>query len=121
MGVEACYWNKPSILLGMSYYDKLDCCYIPQSHEETIDLMRTDLMPKPKTGALKYGFWELSRGIDFKFFKQTGLASGYFLGKEVNFTSISFIKAMFVYVLSMRSKYDLKQFYKIAKKILFKK
>jgi len=121
MGVEACYWNKPSILLGMAYYDKLDCCYIPQSHEETINLIRTDLTPKPKTGALKYGFWELSKGIDFKFFKQTGLASGYFLGKEVNFTAISFIKAVFVYILSIKSRYDIKQFFKIAKKVLFKK
>ena len=121
MGVEACYWNKPSILLGMSYYDKLDCCYIPQSHEETIELIRSDLIPKSKTGALKYGFWELSKGIDFKFFKQTGLASGSFLGKEVNFTKISFIKGLFVYILSIRSIYDIKQFYKIAKKVLFKK
>jgi len=120
MGVEACYWNKPSILLGMSYYDKLGCCYIPQSHEETIELITTDLVPKPKTGALKYGFWELSKGIHFKFFKQTGLASGYFLGKEVNFTNLSFIKAIFVYILSIRSTYDIKQLYKIAKKILFK-
>ena len=121
MGVEACYWNKPSILLGISYYDKLDCCYIPKSHEETIDLIRTDLIPKPKTGALKYGFWELSKGIDFRFFKQTGLASGHFLGKEVNFTTGSFIKAIFVYILSIRSIYDIKQFFKIVKKILFKK
>jgi hypothetical protein len=65
IGVEACYWNKPSILLGISYYDKLDCCYIPQSHEETIELIRTELKPKSKIGALKYGFWELSKGIDF--------------------------------------------------------
>jgi hypothetical protein len=121
IGVEACYWNKPSILLGMSYYDKLDCCYIPQSHEETIELIRTDLMPKPKIGALKYGFWELSKGIDFKFFKQTGLASGQFLGKEVNFTTGSFIKSVFAYIISIRSIYDVKQFYKIVKKILFKK
>ena len=121
MGVEACYWNKPSILLGISYYDKLDCCYIPQTHEETIELIRTDLIPKPKTGALKYGFWELSKGIDFRFFKQTGLASGHFLGKEVNFSTNSFIKAIIVYILYIRSVYDIKQFFKIVKKILFKK
>jgi hypothetical protein len=78
-------------------------------------------MPKPKTGALKYGFWELSKGIDFKFFKQTGLASGQFLGKEVNFTTGSFIKSVFAYIISIRSIYDVKQFYKIVKKILFKK
>jgi hypothetical protein len=121
IGVEACYWNKPSILLGISYYDKLDCCYIPKSHEETIDLIRTDLMPKSKEGALKYGFWELSKGIEYKFFKQTGLASGQFLGKEVNFTTGSFIKSVFAYIISIRSMYDVKQFYKIVKKILFKK
>ena len=121
IGVEACYWNKPSILLGISYYDKLDCCYIPKSHEETIDLIRADLKPKSKEGALKYGFWELSKGIEYKFFKQTGLASGQFLGKEVNFTTASFIKSVFAYIISIRSVYDVKQFYKIVKKILFKK
>jgi len=121
IGVEACYWNKPSILLGISYYDKLDCCYIPKSHEETIELIRADLTPKGKEGALKYGFWELSKGIEYKFFKQTGLASGQFLGKVVNFTTGSFIKSVFAYIISIRSMYDVKQFYKIVKKILFKK
>ncbi len=103
MGAEACYWNKPSILLGTLFYEKLDCCYIPTSHEETIDLIRKDLAPKNKTGALKYGFWSHSRGFDFKYFAHTGLTSGLFHGQQVQYSRSGYIKALFYYLLSPKA------------------
>jgi hypothetical protein len=110
IGVEACNWNKPSILLGNSLYGELDCCYIPNSHQETIDLIRTELVPKNKIGALKYGLWELSNGTEFKYFKQTGLTSGTFLGKTVKYSNPAFIKAAFSYLLTLRTGNDLLSF-----------
>lgn len=61
MGVEACYWQKPSILVGHSLYEKLDVCYKPQSKEELINMINSDLCPKPKEEALKYSFYLLDR------------------------------------------------------------
>jgi len=84
IGVEACYWRKPSILLGHSFYEKLDCSYYPESAEELYSLIRTkNLAPKPILGALKYGYWSLNRGIDYKHFNASGVTSGSFKGKNL--------------------------------------
>jgi len=83
VGVEACYWGKPSILIGRSMYEDVDCCYIPKTHEEVIDLIQKSLSPKKQINAIKYGYWEATRGIIFKKFKPTGLFSGAFLDQEI--------------------------------------
>ena len=89
MGVEACYWGKPSILLGKAFYQGLDCCYIPNSHEEVVSLIANEkLLPKSKNEALLYGNWELSRGYKYKYFHQTGLFSGTFNGRKINLSRI---------------------------------
>jgi len=36
MGVEATFWEKPSILIGQSFYSLLDCVYQPQFTEELL-------------------------------------------------------------------------------------
>lgn len=66
IGVEATYWGKPSILLGLSFYQNLDVTYIPQTKEELIILINTkNLPPKNKNGGIKYGFWWMTLGEDF--------------------------------------------------------
>ena len=83
VGVEACYWGKPSILLGRAFYEDVDCCYIPKTHEQVIDLIQQPLAPKNQEHAIKYGYWETTRGITFKKFKPTGLFKGAFLDEEI--------------------------------------
>src|SRR5262249_33777104 len=74
VGVEACYWGKPSILLGYAFYEHEDCAYIPADHEETVRLIqRRDLTPRPQVGALRYGLWELERGTPFRRFQANSL------------------------------------------------
>lgn len=64
MGIEACYWKKPSIMIGHAYYEKLDVCYIPKSKEEMMRLIMMDcLEPKPNFGALKYAYYLLDRSF----------------------------------------------------------
>ena len=88
VGVEACYWGTPSILLGRAYYEQLDCTYRPHSHEEVIGLLRSELAPKPLDEALKYGFWELRQGRPFKRYRPESLTRGTFLGERVVSVSI---------------------------------
>jgi len=83
VGVEACYWGKPSILLGRAFYEDVDACYIPKTHEEVIDLIQQPLTPKNQVHAIKYGYWETTRGIPFKKFKPMGLFKGAFLDEEI--------------------------------------
>ena len=81
IGVEACYWGKPSILAGRALYQFLDCCYKPNNHEELVAMIKSDLKPKPREESLKYGYWEARRGIPFEYFKQTSMyGGGIFLG-----------------------------------------
>jgi hypothetical protein len=87
IGIEAAYWGKPSILAGRAYYENLDCVFAPGSHEEVVDLLRADLKPRDPESALIYFFWEVSEGIPFSHFRETGfrngLATGTFDGIEI--------------------------------------
>jgi hypothetical protein len=83
IGIEATYWNKPSIQLGMAFYNKTGSVYIPKTKEELYEMLDSNLAPLDRNGAYKYGIWELSRGIVFKYFKQTSLISGTFEGKKI--------------------------------------
>ncbi|MFN8166041.1 MAG: hypothetical protein U0X76_07715 [Bacteroidia bacterium] len=82
-GIEAAYWDKVSILLGKSFYFGLDVAYEPQTHEEVVSMIRSELKPKNKTGALKYGYYWKTFGEKFTYFKATGFMTGTFKGVDV--------------------------------------
>lgn len=78
MGVEAAFARVPSVLLGQSYYQALDCCHLPTSHLELLDLLRSETFrlsqeeqDKRRLGATKYGYFMATGGVPFKFFEQT--------------------------------------------------
>jgi len=83
IGIEACFWEKPSILAGNSPYSGLDCCYKPKTHEELIKLLKYNLVPKDKQEALKYGYWNLTRGIFYKRYEPKNIYEGTFLGQDL--------------------------------------
>lgn len=60
MGIEAVYWNKPTILLSGSLYYLFGCCYIPKTEEQLWELLKNNLVPKDNFFALKYGFYYLN-------------------------------------------------------------
>lgn len=89
MGVEAAFWGKPVVLLGNSFYDRLKGFYIPATHEEAVDLLAQDLQPLPwGDDLLKYGYWELERGIYYKYYKAEALFEGTFMGKSIAVTPV---------------------------------
>jgi hypothetical protein len=83
VGIEACYWQRPSIMLGASLYRGMGGTYEPQTHSEAIDLIDRHLEPLPQTPALKYGYWFQTHGIPFKYFVAADLFSGTFKGTNV--------------------------------------
>lgn len=80
IGIEATYWGKPSILAGRAFYENMDCVYLPKTHEEVVALVRADLGPCPVETALMYFHWEVSDGIPFTWFKETGIRNGFATG-----------------------------------------
>ncbi|MGA2910820.1 MAG: hypothetical protein ABSE04_03435 [Candidatus Microgenomates bacterium] len=72
MGVEANYWNKPSILLSGSIYYYLNICYKPKNRSQLKKMIVLKLKLKDKTDALKYAFYytdkdpqKLPKHVDF--------------------------------------------------------
>lgn len=63
LGIEACYWNKPVILLRASFYYYLGACYIPKSKKEVIEMIQQDLIPKEQLPAIKYGYMIMNRQL----------------------------------------------------------
>ncbi len=83
VGIEAVYWDKPSVLLGPCLYRKLGGTYQPTHHEETITMLCQNLVPQEKNGAIKYGYWFQTRGIPYKYYEPSGLFEGKFKGHTI--------------------------------------
>lgn len=84
IGIEAVYWERPSILLGPCFYQGFPGIYQPISHAEAITLLTQPLPPAAdKTGALMYGYWFQTQGERFQYFQATGLFEGLFRGKSL--------------------------------------
>lgn len=84
VGLEAVYWGKPSIMAGRSAYQDLGGTYNPCGHEELIEMLLADLPPKPKEAALKYGYHELTRGIEFKHYQPDSYLGGKYKGQYLD-------------------------------------
>jgi hypothetical protein len=69
MGIEAVYWKKASILGGPSLYQNLGATYNPTTHEELVEMLLADLPPKSREGALKYGYYELAKGVRHEYYQ----------------------------------------------------
>jgi hypothetical protein len=62
-GVEAAYWNKPVILLGVSFYQYHNICYTPEDKSGVKELILSDLKPKDILGAVIYGHYILDCSV----------------------------------------------------------
>ena len=93
--LEAVYMNKPSILLGKTYFDKLKCFYIPRNHKETIKLIfNYKLPPKKRDEIRKFSLFWIETGIKQKYFFGNFIDGFKFNNKRINF---SFINMIFFY------------------------
>lgn len=69
IGVEACYYGKPVISLGLSFYEHLDVVYTPKNEEELFSYIECEnLTPKPKENTLIYGYYAKTFGNPFTSF-----------------------------------------------------
>lgn len=89
MGIEATYWGIPSILCSNAIYENFNIAYKPSTHNEVINLIKSNLEPIPKEDVLKYGYYHSTFGINFKYYKPTDLAHGYFINVDLHKKSIS--------------------------------
>lgn len=107
VGVEAAFWNKPSISGGISMYSHLDCCYQSENYEDLFKLIDLDLSPKNPENTYPFGYWSSEYGEKFNFFKPDGFFTGDFLGKNIR-------KKKLTYKISREIRHP---FLKIVKKL----
>jgi hypothetical protein len=74
VGIEATYWEKPSILAGVASFQNDDVIYNPLTHSELIELLMTDIPPKSRDATLKYGYYCKTFGT--RYHKPTSLLRG---------------------------------------------
>lgn len=99
VGIEAAFWGVPSILAGPSAYQNLGCTYNPNSHQEVIDLLRADLSPKDREGAIVYGYYAQTFGTPFNYYKPLGIKRGKFKG--VNLRKNRFLLGLYALSLTI--------------------
>ncbi len=83
VGIEATFMGKPSILAGKSFYINLGSSYDPSSHEELVELIKSDLEPKSKEKALMTAYFFGTFGIPFKHYQPEDFGLGKFKGKYI--------------------------------------
>ena len=98
MGIESVYWGKPSILAGRSIYEDLGGCYIPNDHEELIDLINDQLNPLSNLGALKYGYYQSLAGIPYIYYNPESLFKGKFKGIDLSYSVNTKMKIIIKYI-----------------------
>ena len=84
IGIEATYWGCPSIALAANRSNDLNVVYTPKEFSEFCRMIDSDLPPKPKIQAVKFGYWKAMKGIPYKYYDRgKGYPwSGRFLGKS---------------------------------------
>lgn len=98
---EANYYNKPIISLTTTPYDDLGIMYIPNTHDEFLELLKSDLKPKKNKKVYYYAHLEKSNFYNF-IFKYTNYVNGEYFYKKLNIFKLSFlnrVKTFFIKLL----------------------
>lgn len=83
IGVEATYWKKPVILLGKSFYYKMNIAYIPDNKNDIVGLLTNNLLPKSNEDALKLGYYFMRGGEKSNNYNNNAEKNVFFKGVEL--------------------------------------
>jgi len=83
MGIEANFWGKPSLLLGRATYENLGSTFTPKSKEDIRPHILSHPKPLENDGAIKYGYWNATKGIKFKHYVPTEVNDGLFMNQKL--------------------------------------
>lgn len=71
LGIEATYWDIPSLSLSSCFYLGINGAYSLTSKNDSFltEFLFEEIVPKPKKNAIKYGFYQMTVGYSFKYWK----------------------------------------------------
>ncbi|HSI85356.1 MAG: hypothetical protein ACAI35_21485 [Candidatus Methylacidiphilales bacterium] len=84
MGIEATYYGKPCILANECYYRGMDAVYEPETPQEIVQLLKSDLQPKDKEKAIAYGAYWRCGGHPLRYSEAVNYYTLSFRGKLIN-------------------------------------
>lgn len=83
IGIEAVYFEKPSILADLAFYRNLNGTYNPETHEELMKLLLDQhLSPLNKAKSIIYGYYLKTYGIKFIYAQGITIFRASFKGHE---------------------------------------
>lgn len=71
VGIEATYWGRPSILADRAQFQNFNYAYIPETHDELVKLVCSDLEPKSADSAVKIIYFVSFDGVSFEYVKES--------------------------------------------------
>lgn len=90
LGVEAMYWNKPSVLLQRAFYEKIEGLFVPEDYLQFKRIIRglldgTIEFKRNEKELLKFGYYRSTFGLQFKYYEPSskGFHKGLFKGKNL--------------------------------------
>jgi len=84
MGIEATWWGKPSILAGHSLYECFNVAYKPKDHAELMNfILMPDLPPFDRKDARKFGYFNASYGLPYKYYVPADYKTGTYRGVQL--------------------------------------
>lgn len=94
MGIEACYWAKPSIIAGPTFYRSLNVGTFCNVHEEVIEALKGPWKIGDKFEACVFGTLMCTYGFKFKHVQMETPFKGTFKGKNVQIVKKTWRKAL---------------------------
>ena len=95
VGAEAAFAGKNVILLGQAAYQDLNCIVIPKNHQALIEILTSTEYKFPEIShedTLKYGYWNESYGVEYKYYEPKSIADGTYRGNKIEMSKTQKIK-----------------------------
>ena len=95
VGAEAAFAGKNVVLLGQAAYQDLNCFVKPKNHLELIDVLTNKDYKFPEINhedTLKYGYWNESFGMEYKYYEPKSIAEGTYRGNKIEMSKTQKIK-----------------------------
>jgi len=85
VGIEAAYWQRPVLLLGNSFYDRLGAAVVPATTAESVAeaLSMLESLPIDRSSCLPYGFYAFCHGFEYDLYKPKSLFEGSFMNVQL--------------------------------------
>ena len=97
IGIEATYWRKISISLRNSYYYTHDVVFQPKNYFELRNLFLRKLKPKAQSNCFPHGYYFLTFGKKFKYFKTKNYYDISYKNISFNYESSFYLILKYIY------------------------